>query len=313
MASLESLVLNKKFSAADRVGLLAPFLENRNIDTSIKRQTTELVDKFAHQDPPQKEAILLWADVLTADGHLDTALTEYKKVIGLDSTMFSPWQQVMYIYSITSRPDSVINYSRRAAKLFPKSYLPFYLGGMSFAQLKQNDSSVVYFKKAMKQASGENYNALADVLSSLGDVYNTVGNYKSSDSCYDAALEIQPNNVNALNNFSYYLSLRGEKLDLAEKMSAKSLMLRPEEASFLDTYGWILYKQGKYQQAEGYILKAIDRTKGSDDASLWGHLGDVEYKLGNKDKALEYWRKAASKGLDSEDIQQKIKDQQLKD
>ena len=164
MASLESLVLNKKFSAADRVGLLAPFLENRNIDTSIKRQTTELVDKFAHQDPPQKEAILLWADVLTADGHLDTALTEYKKVIGLDSTMFSPWQQVMYIYSITSRPDSVINYSRRAAKLFPKSYLPFYLGGMSFAQLKQNDSSVVYFKKAMKQASGENYNALADVL-----------------------------------------------------------------------------------------------------------------------------------------------------
>ena len=314
MASLRSLVLNKKFSAVDRVSLLTPFLENRNIDSSIKRQTTELVDEFAHQDPPQKEAIMLWADVLTADGHLDSALQAYKQVIEMDSNIFNPWQQVMYIYSLTSKPDSVIHYSRAAIQLFPKSYLPYYLGGMSWAQLKQNDSAIVYFKKAIQKSSGENYNALADVLASLGDVYNTMGSYKSSDSCYDAALELQPNNVNALNNFSYYLSLRGEKLDIAERMSAKSLRLRPDEGSFLDTYGWILYKQGKYQQAKEYIQKAIDRTKNNnDDGSLWNHLGDVEYKLGNKDKALEYWRKAVAKGSDTEEIQEKIKDQKLKD
>ncbi len=272
------------------------------------------MEKFAQQEPPQKEAIQLWADILTADGKLDSGLIAYKQVMAIDSTVFSPWQQIMYIYSVTAKPDSVIAYSRRAIPLFPKSYLPNYLGGLGFAQLKQNDSSIVYFKRAIQKSAGENYTALAEVLAALGDVYNTMGNYKGSDSCYDAALEIQPNNVNALNNFSYYLSLRGEKLDLAERMSAKSLTLRPNEASFLDTYGWILYKQGKYQEAKTYIQKAIDYTHGNlEDGSLWSHLGDVELKLGNKDKALEYWRKAESRGADSIEIQQKIKGQKIKD
>jgi len=314
LKALELLVLNNKLSAQDRVNLLTPFVQSRNIDPAIRKETMELVTKFAQQEPPHKEAIMLQADVLAADGNLDSAILIYKKVIGMDATLFNPWQQLMYIYSLKAMSDSVIAYSHATMKQFPDNYLPYYLSGISFAQRKQNDSAIVYLNVAMKKLGNENYNALADILSSLGDVYNTTGSYKASDSCYEAALDIQPNNVNALNNFSYYLSLRGEKLEIAERMSEKSLQLRPNEANFLDTYGWILYKEGKFQDAKTYIQQAIDHTdSNNEDASLWNHLGDVEYKLGNKDKALEYWKKAVSKGLDSDEIKLKIKEQQLKD
>lgn len=314
MKSLELIVLNKKFSATDRINLLLPFIQNINIDSSVKQRTLTLVREFAEQQPPQKEAIMLWADVSVANGNLDTALYAYKKVIDLDSSFFNPWQQIMYIYSIKALPDSVIEYSKIATKYFPDNYMPFYLEGLSYAQKKQNELAIVSLNEAKQKIPKEDKGALADLLVSLGDVYNTVGNFKQSDSCYEVVLHLQPNNVTALNNFSYYLSLRNEKLDIAEKMSAKSLQLRPNEASFLDTYGWILYRQGKYQEAKGYIQQAIDYTgTNGDDASLWEHLGDVEYKLGNKTKALEHWEKSMSKGVHSEELQQKIKEQKLRD
>ncbi|MFA6059781.1 MAG: tetratricopeptide repeat protein, partial [Taibaiella sp.] len=137
--------------------------------------------------------------------------------------------------------------------------------------------------------------------------------FASSDSCYRAALNLQPDNATALNNFSYYLSVRGENLEEAARMSEKSLKLRPNEATFLDTYGWILYKQGKFKEAKIYIQKAIELSPNNGDPTLWEHLGDIEYKLGNKKQALEHWKAAQGKGELSVTLQQKINEQKLND
>ncbi|WP_190277250.1 tetratricopeptide repeat protein [Taibaiella lutea] len=314
MAHLEVIVLNQKLSAQERTDMLLPFVQNRNLDTNIRKETMELIHKFAYQEPPQKEPVFLLANVMVADGNLDEALIEYKRILAMDSSYYAPWQQVMYIYSIKSQQDSVIHYSNRAVNIFPKEYMSYYLGGLAYNQKGENRPSIQYLNMALKNVPERNAAAQVDVLIALGDVYNTVSNFHSSDSCYEAALIIQPNNATALNNFGYYLSVRGEKLDKAEKMSAKSLRLRPNEANFLDTYGWILYRQGKFREAKDYVLKAISMTSpAEDDTSLWDHLGDIEYKSGDKQKALEYWNKAASKGMKSAVLEQKIREQKLHD
>jgi len=314
MGHLEHIVLNQKLSARERTDMIFPFVQNRNLDADIRKETMELIRKFAYQDPPQKEPIFLLANVMVADGNLDEALQEYKRILAIDSAYYAPWQQIMYIYSMRSQQDSVIQYSNRAVRIFPDEYMSYYLGGLAYNQKGENDMSIRLLGQAVRKASGDNAAAQADVLIALGDVYNSVNNFRSSDSCYEAALMLQPNNATALNNFGYYLSVRGEKLDKAEKMSAKSLKLRPNEANFLDTYGWILYRQGKFSEAKAYILRAISLTAPSeDDKSLWDHLGDIEYKLGDKQKALEHWNKAASKGLNTELLQQKIREQKLQD
>lgn len=312
MDHLEKIVLNQKLSAQERTDMLLPFVQNRNLDSNMSIQTMELIQKFADQEPPQKEPILLLSNVMVADGNLDAALVQYKRLIAIDSAYYAPWQQVMYIYSIKAIQDSVIAYSQKAISLFPDEYMSYYLGGLSYAQAGKNKEAITNLQNAVKYVSDRNPGVQSDVLVALGDVYNTAGNFAGSDSCYEAALTLQPDNPTALNNFGYYLSIRGEKLDKAEMMSAKSLILRPGEANFLDTYGWILFRQGKYKEAKDYITRAIERTgAGQDDTSLWDHLGDIEYKLGNKGKALEHWRKAASKGMKSAVLEQKIKEEKL--
>lgn len=313
MQSLEHVVLNNKINATNRLNMLMPFVQNRNIDSSIRIQTLKLIHDFAAQEPPHIEAQILQADVMTADGKLDSALVGYKKAISIDSSIFAPWQQVLYIQSIKGMTDSVIHYARKAAKLFPEEYMQFYLGGLSLSQKKENKEAILFLQKALVNAPYSNKEIQADILIALGDIYNIENNFKASDSSYEASLKLEPNNPTALNNYGYYLSVRGEKLEIAERMSAQSLKLRPDEANFLDTYGWILFKQGKFADAQTYIQKAIDKSGANDDVtSLWEHLGDIEFKLGNKEKALEHW-KTAAKGADSEQLKQKIKEQKLND
>jgi len=71
-------------------------------------------------------------------------------------------------------------------------------------------------------------------------------------------------------------------------MSQKSLDIEPENPSFLDTYGWILYQVGEYEDAKIYILKAID--VGGASAEVYEHLGDVYEKLENDTQAQKWWK-----------------------
>ena len=141
----------------------------------------------------------------------------------------------------------------------------------------------------------------------LGDAFNSLKNYKKADDSFDAALKIRED-ATTLNNYAYYLSVRNERLSDALKMSGRSLKLRPDTKTFLDTYGWILFKQGKYGKAKEYVEKAIE---GEGDADVFEHLGDIHFKLNNASKALEYWQKAKKIGIGSGKLDKKIQDGKL--
>ena len=114
-----------------------------------------------------------------------------------------------------------------------------------------------------------------------------------------------------MNNWAYYLSLRGEKLDKAEEMSKKSMELEPNSAIFEDTYAWIVYKMGRFTDAKEWMEKAFSHGADKSAASL-EHYGDILFKLGDPDKALEYWLKAKKAGDGTTDLlDKKIADKKL--
>jgi tetratricopeptide (TPR) repeat protein len=144
----------------------------------------------------------------------------------------------------------------------------------------------------------------SQLLSALGDAHHQLAQYAKSDSCFDAALKLFPNDAGTLNNYAYYLSLRKDKLELAAQMSKRSLELQPGSQSFLDTYGWILFQQGKYPDALKYIQQAVN--SGDADAVLLEHLGDVYFKLNQVDEALKSWKMSAEKAAPNPTLQRKI-------
>jgi len=113
-----------------------------------------------------------------------------------------------------------------------------------------------------------------------------------------------------LNNYAYYLSLRNEKLDKAELMSRKAVELDPGNGSNMDTYGWVLYKEGKYEDAKEWIGKAMENGEDT-SAVVLEHYGDVMWQLGDKKEAQKYWEKAQKAGKGSEFLEKKVRDKML--
>ncbi|HOZ83717.1 MAG TPA: tetratricopeptide repeat protein, partial [Bacteroidia bacterium] len=84
----------------------------------------------------------------------------------------------------------------------------------------------------------------------------------------------------------------------------------PNQSSFLDTYGWILYQEGKYDEAKKWIEKAMENG-GENSGTILEHYGDILFKLNQSDKAFEYWKKAKQSGDASGLLDQKIRDKKL--
>ena len=124
------------------------------------------------------------------------------------------------------------------------------------------------------------------------------------------ALIYNEKNVFVLNNYSYYLSLRNENLEKAIEMSKKSNELSPDNASFQDTYAWILYQQKKYELSKKWLIKAYENG-GELSPVITEHLGDAYFKLGDSSSALLYWQKAKNIGKGSKYLEQKIVEKTL--
>jgi len=136
--------------------------------------------------------------------------------------------------------------------------------------------------------------------------------HKSSDSAYNASLNYDATNLYVLNNYSYFLSLRKTDLEKAEEMSLKTVEAQPKNASYLDTYGWILFQLKKYNEAESYLKQSLNNG-GDKSGEVLEHYGDVLFETGRPDEALGYWNRALETGEGSNDLEIKIHSRSLVD
>jgi tetratricopeptide (TPR) repeat protein len=114
-----------------------------------------------------------------------------------------------------------------------------------------------------------------------------------------------------LNNYAYYLSLRKENLEKAEKLAKKTNELSPNNRNYMDTYAWVLFQQKKYIDAE-YLLETATKM-GPPKADILEHYGDVLFKLNKVDAAVDQWNKAKQAGGNSDELLLKIKTKKLND
>jgi Tfp pilus assembly protein PilF len=144
------------------------------------------------------------------------------------------------------------------------------------------------------------------VNAQLGDAYNGLGDHAKSDEAYELVLKDDPKNEHVLNNYSYFLSLRKEKLDRALAMSAQLVERNPSSPTYLDTHAWVLYVRKEYGKARSFLEKAVAADPNGISGTILEHYGDVLFQLGEKDKAIEQWKKAKQKGENSQQLDKKI-------
>ena len=196
---------------------------------------------------------------------------------------------------------------------------------------EERDEALKFYKNSLRLAPGDSLRGA--VWGIIGETYHLMGQqalqkqsgdrrpkaslYESRKGpaarcmrkCYDAydrSLALRYDNAMVLNNYAYFLSLEGRDLERALAMAGRAIVLEENNPTYLDTYAWVLYQLGRYEEARTPMRQAVslDRTGNKE---LFLHYGDILYKLKDNFMASIYWKKALESGYDPEQIEQRLK------
>ncbi|MFI5160068.1 MAG: tetratricopeptide repeat protein [Sphingobacteriales bacterium] len=273
-------------------------------DPNAKASALELSRLLTVSHPDDSRGYALYGDMLIQNEKYADAKASYKTSIALNGQVYEVREQLLRLELGDNAPDAAIKDGEDALSLFPNQAWLNYLVGIAWEQKKDFKKAVSYIKNATSLET-QDKELLSQSYSSLGDCYHSLGDNTQSDASYDRALTYNPGSAYTLNNYAYYLSVRGVSLDKAAEMSKHSNEIQPNTASFEDTYAWILFKQKKYADARTWMEKAISHDK-DHSAVQAEHYGDIMYNLGDTDAAVANWQKAKQYGGVSPVLQRKI-------
>ncbi len=273
-------------------------------DPNAKASALELSRLLTIAHPDDSRAFALYGDMLLQNGKYKEAKENYKKSVQMNGQVYEVREQLIRLELGDNDIDSALKDGQDALSLFPNQAWLNYLVGVSWQQKKDFKKAVEYLKNA-SELETQDKELLSQAYSSLGDCYHSLSELAKSDQAYDKALTYSPDNAYTLNNYAYYLSVRGIRLEKAAEMSKHSNELQPDMASFEDTYAWILFKQKKYAEAKIWMEKALAHNKDNSPVQ-YEHYGDIMFQLGDMDAALQNWKKARDNGGGSPILDRKI-------
>ena len=265
---------------------------------------TSLYEKLKSVHSGDPSVHIIGGDLYLSTGKNREAQAEYLKAVQTGAAVnFEVYENLLYLGIQLEQWDQVIQHSEEALEIFPNQSMIHYFNGIAHLRKRNYQEAIASLEQAKRLASS-NAALSGEINSQLGEAYNATKNYPKSNQAYEDALAFNPNNAVVLNNYSYYLAVRKENLEKAEKMSATLIKNHPENPTFLDTYAWVLYTREKYKEAKKFMERAI--TTGKATATHFEHYGDILYKLGDIDGAVRQWEKARGLNANSETLNKKI-------
>ncbi len=300
---LNSIIEDDSVKIDSKLRVGESLLRSANADTSLKMFAKRIFKSLSEKYPDDWRPHWFLGIIASDERDNLTVLEEFKKVVKLNSQVVEAWRGIGIALYELEKFDELIDWMKNGLEKFPDDFMINFLLGLGYHRIDRNREAVAPLEKALSLDPKN-----IDVISALALVYDAVGERAKSDSLHELGLKLSPNNHLLLNNYSYTLAERGERLELALEMAKKAIEQEPENPSYLDTIGWVYFKLGDYQKAHDYILKAVE--KGGSPVVI-EHLGDVYFKLGNKEKAIEHWKKALEKNPTNEKLKEKIKHGQI--
>ena len=306
---LDSLLLNQKVESATKVNIMRQLIMRSERGDKDSTQIVGLFNSMLAQEQENADVAMLAAQYLLSKRMDEEAKPVLQQVVDIDPEN-KPARLQLLSFAISKEDlDEVIRLCAPAVEYMPEALEFYYYWGIAHYQKKQHDEALEVFKKGVRQVdANSDKNMVSDFYSIMGDLYHIRKMNVEAYEAYDSALVYKPDNVGALNNYAYYLSVERKDLDKAEEMSYRTVKAEPTNSTYLDTYAWILFEKGKYAEARIYIDQAI--LNGGDKSSVvMEHGGDIYYQVGEPEKALEYWTQAEKLAEESADDENEARDE----
>jgi tetratricopeptide (TPR) repeat protein len=274
-------------------------------DTQAKlsKEVLELGTILTEQYPNEAKVHTLLGDLYMKDDNEVLALASFKKAIELDPSKYSIWEQVMVMEYEFQQFENLYNDGIKAVELFPSSSKIHLLTGTAANQIKKYKEAIDILSVG-KELTINNPEIKAEFYAQIGQANFKLKQITEAKRNYDEAIALAPSNKLNLNNYAYYLANEKTDLETAEKYIKEVLEVKPNDFHYLDTYGWVLFQKGAYKEALAILNQAHQSNQ--NEPLITEHLGDVQFKLGNVNEALIYWKKALELGAKNSILQKKI-------
>lgn len=306
---LDSLLLNQKVQSDTKVNIMRQLIMRSERGDKDSTQIVGLFNSMLAQEQENADIAMLAAQYLLSKRMDEEAKPVLHQVISIDPENKPARLQLLSFAISKENLDEVIRLCAPAVEYLPEALEFYYYWGIAHYQKKQHDEALEVFRKGVRQVNADSdKNMVSDFYSIMGDLYHIKKMNAEAYAAYDSALVYKPDNIGALNNYAYYLSVERKDLDKAEEMSYRTVKAEPTNNTYLDTYAWILFEKGKYVEARIYIDQAI--LNGGDKSSVVvEHAGDIYYHVGETEKAFEYWKQAEKLAAESADDENEARDE----
>lgn len=306
---IKNVFADKDVELETKVKLFVSNYLNKPQSDTDDNKIYELVNILMETHPSQPEPYTLYADILIRENQLDAAREQLLIVLEIEQNNYEIWEQLLVIDHEINDFAALFEHSQMALDYFPNRPRLYLYHGIAALQEKKPDDAVFALSTG-KDLVIDNDALLNDFYYYLAEAYQAAGEYDKSEQTFEKLLEIDPNNLAALNNYSYYLAIRDKNLSKAKEMIERVLREQSRNPVYLDTHAWVLYKMEKYEKAKETIEKAL-QLGGNRQASIVEHYGDILYQLNQQEEAVEQWKKAEKLGNGSAHLKEKIESGKL--
>jgi predicted Zn-dependent protease len=269
---LNTVIINSRISREDKITLFARLIGSPDIVKSNgdKLQVSIMVLEAAYNN--DDIILLLRPELLIAQRKLNDAEKRLEEIIIIRPDNYYVWEKLLLVYLELKDYKNLQLKGEECATKFNRSFLAKLLYATGANENKNYDIALDELRKANILA-GDNKELLLQVLSLKADVYYRMNDYENAFKTFDEAIKNNSEDLTILNNYAYYLAERNLRLKEAENMAKKVIEKEGTNNTFLDTYGWVLYKRGKLKEAEK-IMETIIKS-GEKDAEYYEHYGYI--------------------------------------
>jgi tetratricopeptide (TPR) repeat protein len=288
-----------------KLGVLLSYIRERLSQEDTTQRIDNLFTVLIQQHPHEAKIHQLYSEYLYAKKDTKGAIEQLSYSLDVNPTDADGWRNMMILNMMDDNYAEAIKASEKALEYNPENLdLYGYVAGC-YHQMKEYEKAIATYEKILSLTDSTDYERQSELITGMGDTYSELQDTVKAFECYERALELDPANSSALNNYAYFLAQRGENLDRAERMAALAVKEDPDNANFIDTYAWVFFAKKDYKMALLYIKSAVEK---SEDQHFFEHYGDILWFSDEKEAAVEQWSKALEMDPENELLQRKVKD-----
>ena len=258
---IRNALMNRHIDVNTKLNIFSTYI----IDLMKKKQELNRVDSlFADmlEQYPQEEPVhRLFGMYLSSRQEFTRAEEQYAIAADLAPTNPENWLQLIGLYLYQEKYPEVIEVGKRAIQYVPDQKDIYMYVAVASTQTKSYAEALDMLETGLTYVDERDNETKSFFYGQMGDVYHSSGDREKAYAMYDKALSYNASNIAVLNNYSYFLATEGRDLDKAERMSAQTVKVEPDNATYLDTYAWIFFKKGDYSLARLYMKNALDKSR----------------------------------------------------